>query len=849
MSWREDSFWVAASEAALAAAEVADLVFVPSEFLDLHDRFVPLEYSWGLDTEVRRLAWCCSKDDAHRLAPWMHAWHGERRHCAWSNEVFVVCGNVRWPRRASSASVGHWQAWREKVAIYRGGRSLREPTFRPAPGAHEGSGPKVLVVGASGMGNVGDDLLASVLAELLRRRAGARVWWSNSDVDPLHLKGFQAVVVGGGGLVYASRDGRNETQNLANYLKFGPMCRMLGLPVAMFGVSDQDHAGGIDRDAATREFARTCLPQFERATTRDTDSSALLQSLGVPDVRTGPDLLFGWTARARRAVRAEMPQPVRMAMAGELMDNVFVARGVRDPESLLAKAVSGHNVDLLLMSDDDVSHAQRLKEQLTRAGAMVAIQDLRGRGFDALAYAFSQYRGLITTRFHGLVVAAMCDVPVLALDSEDGKKARLLRAAGCDTACLLASGRAVAEGIERVARAFEGELTAVDAAQVTALSRSISVHTDAIGAFSAPWSSQTGESTGDEDKAAAARQQVAPLPPRPAAVQRYRSADLVHNPGDDGGSVGLCWAASTRETHGFGNLGDSLSAVMVAALSGRRVHHVGFNRPQTKLVAVGSIAHAIRGGEAVIWGSGVSIRGGILAQSVPQTHYDVRAIRGPISARHLRDFGISVPSIYGDPVWLLPSIVDGQVEKRYELGVIPHIQDIDGFGPDARPPSDSLRYLIDSQEAGSVALINTWHEATWDGLLANLRLILSCKRIVSQSFHGVVIAEAFGIPVLNFRQMPSVRNGPLEVSLEKDCATDPRVWEFFRGGRTKSFQMYAQRRDERTDWEGVVRAIDARWEPFHYDAAALVESFPMPLAYDPLSGRPADTSVLCNLQF
>ena len=67
---------------------------------------------------------------------------------------------------------------------------------------------------------------------------------------------------------------------------------------------------------------------------------------------------------------------------------------------------------------------------------------------------------------------------------------------------------------------------------------------------------------------------------------------------------------------------------MVGALSGLPVRHVNFDAPGDKLVAVGSIAHAIRGGRAVLWGPGVSIRGGVLADNVKLTEYDVRALRG-----------------------------------------------------------------------------------------------------------------------------------------------------------------------------------------------------------------------------
>lgn len=853
MSWLNDAFWVAAKEAALAATDEADVVLVPSEFLGLHDKFAPLEYAWGLDPRDQRIAWCCSKDDVHRLAPWVQATEHRSASHAWANEVFVLGAAFAWRQAASAASRRHLPSWRERLADHRAGRSRRAAGFRPGPGA-EGpqslKGPRVLVVGASAMGNVGDDLLADVLGGMLRFDARARVWWSGPDVDPLHLRGFDAIVVGGGGLVYASRDGANESQNLANYLKFGPLAKHLGLPVALVGVSDQDHAHAIEGQALNLRFARRCLADFALASTRDEDSSALLRRLGLARVETGPDLLFAWAARARRAVHAAAPQPARLAMAGEWLGCAPLTQALGQAGHPLHAVLAGQEIDLVLMSDDDVPHAERLRLLLRKVGVTVSVQDIRGRSLDALVHAFSQYRGLLTTRFHGLVMAMLSDLPVVAWDHAEGKKARLLREVGRDD-LLLCPGVSEAVFTQRLAELVARQVTPVHPLAVNRLYGAARVHRVVLRDLLSRWEVTVPEADAAEPVPAEpdSPPAIAPLPPSAAVAQRHRLADLVQRAGDEGGSVGLCWAASTRETLGYGNLGDSLSAVMVSALAGRRVHHLGFNHNGPKLVAVGSIAHAIHGGEAVIWGSGVSIRGGILAQSVPRTRYDVRAIRGPISARHLSDFGIPVPPVYGDPVWLLPSIFHEQVEKRYELGVIPHIQDIAGFGPDARPPEDSIRYQIPPEFQDSVRIINTWHDATWEGIQQTLRLILSCKRIVSQSFHGVVIAEAYGIPVLNFRQMPGLENGLHRISLAEDCTTDPRIWEFFKGGPRPHFDMYAQRRDEASDWAAIMRAVDERWEPFQYDARALVDSFPLPLAYDPLSTRLSDFTHLQGLRF
>jgi polysaccharide pyruvyl transferase WcaK-like protein len=832
-----DSYWLAASEQALRAAEDAECVLVPAEFLHLHPRFMPLEFSWGL-RGIERLAWCCSKDDVDRLAPWLHAAARDPEKCAWSNEVFVVGGTFRWARAADAQSRAHLNAWFERLDAYGNGVRARQSQARPLHEAAEAKPdsahlPRVLLVGASRMGNVGDDLIAAVLGDALRA-SGAELFVSGPDIDPLDVTSYDAVVVGGGGLIYASRDGSNECQNLANYLKFGPIARQFGIPAALVGVGDQDHADGIERLALARQFATEALPGFDCITTRDADSTELLCRLNARSVRTGADPVFGLLERARRCVRSTSNQPQRIALIGELYSYSSIATGIGDGSGPLAAEVREGEFDLLIMSDDDVVHCERMQTALQKAGAAAAIVDLRGRDFGALIFLFASYRAVITTRFHGLVLAAMAHVPVVALDSPYGKKARLLRELGAAD-CLIEDSAAAGSLI----RALRGEFARLPGDSIERVASACDVHLRTLREL--------------VQRVRISKQYGGETQTRATAVDAHVRAHLpetaVSALAADAGTVGLCWAASSRHTQGYANLGDSLSAVVVAALSGLPVRHLNFDEPRTKLVAVGSIGHAIQGGTAVVWGSGVSIRGGVLAQNVPLTCYDIRAIRGTISAQHFRDFGIAVPEVYGDPVWLLPSIFNEPVEKKYELGVIPHIQDIERPHPDARARVDSLRYVIDTAEAGQIALINTWHEPTLEGLLAKIRLIRSCKRIVSQSFHGVVIAEAYGIPVLNFRNLPKTASGLVRIDLNEPCQTDPRIWEFYAGGPRRHFQMYNQRRDERSDWQEIIRCVDAAWEPFDYDPQALIESFPLPLAYDPLRATIPTDSHLRSLAF
>ena len=627
-----DPYWAAAAEAALRALDDADHVLVPAEFLELDPRFAPLEFAWGLEGEAR-LAWCCSKDDVDRVAPWLLDDRLDHSFYRWSNEVFVLGAAFRWRRPADGESKRHLTAWFERVEQYRRGVEARPSKERAVSAA--GGDRRVLVIGASAMGNVGDDLLAAVLAEMLAAE-GADVHLAGPDVDPLRVAAYDAVIVGGGGLIYASRDGLNETQNVANYLKFGPIARRCGVPAALIGVGDQDHAGGVDRNPLTKRFVAAALAQFAHVTARDAQSGDFLARHGAVGPKVGSDLLFRWRERARGAVKPTAVQPGRVAFAGELFRFRTIADGFAKGGPL-AECAEDADVDVLVMSDDDVEHAQRMQQVLTKAGASAAVVDLRDRDFAALVFLFASYSAVITTRFHGLVIAALAEVPVLALDVADGKCARLLRSVDAVRSLVVDGDR---DGVRRIERALAGALEPLPAATLDELARQTAVHETALRALLAH--AETAESNAS---APGSKPAAAPWPAQNA--------------------VPLCWAASSAETNGFANLGDSLSAVMVAALSGRRVRHTSFDDHATKLVAVGSIGHAIKRGTAVVWGAGVSIRGGVLAESVPLTRYDVRAMRGRISAQHYRDFGIPVPDVYRRPG--LASAVDRSRARGEEV--------------------------------------------------------------------------------------------------------------------------------------------------------------------------------------
>ena len=102
-------------------------------------------------------------------------------------------------------------------------------------------------------------------------------------------------------------------------------------------------------------------------------------------------------------------------------------------------------------------------------------------------------------------------------------------------------------------------------------------------------------------------------------------------------------------------------------------------------------------------------------------------MRGPLTRSRLLDVGIDCPPVYGDPALLVPLYYWPEVEKTHDVGiVIRH--------------SEHLWRDLDQDDSVKVIDFGS------SDIETVLREILSCRRIISSSLHGLVIADAYGIP-------------------------------------------------------------------------------------------------------
>jgi pyruvyltransferase len=181
------------------------------------------------------------------------------------------------------------------------------------------------------------------------------------------------------------------------------------------------------------------------------------------------------------------------------------------------------------------------------------------------------------------------------------------------------------------------------------------------------------------------------------------------------------WARTLPIRRRVNNFGDLIGPVIVDEL----LRRCGFaNTGSGRIVTVGSIMHLTRPGD-VVWGTGVNGKEAGLGGA---PDLDIRAVRGPRTRERLLSAGVArVPQVYGDPALLW-----GRFWPRE-------------------------RYLAASAARHAVTVIpnfNDWPRL-WDAdqavdprgdLYALVGRIARSELVVGSSSHGIILAEAFGVP-------------------------------------------------------------------------------------------------------
>ena len=174
------------------------------------------------------------------------------------------------------------------------------------------------------------------------------------------------------------------------------------------------------------------------------------------------------------------------------------------------------------------------------------------------------------------------------------------------------------------------------------------------------------------------------------------------------------------------NFGDALSPLMCERLAGCPV--VFADRWRCDLVALGSLLDRFREWyphpRVHVWGTGF-----IEARPPRRGRFHYHAVRGRLSAGIIQ--GPSIDA-FGDP-GLLVGVLWPELKKtpkRHRVGLVPHYED--RIDPRVVALRNSLPGCVVVDVFGEVMEV--------------LREIAACECIFSSSLHGLVVADAFGVP-------------------------------------------------------------------------------------------------------
>ncbi|WP_417177426.1 polysaccharide pyruvyl transferase family protein [Bacteroides sp.] len=180
------------------------------------------------------------------------------------------------------------------------------------------------------------------------------------------------------------------------------------------------------------------------------------------------------------------------------------------------------------------------------------------------------------------------------------------------------------------------------------------------------------------------------------------------------------------------NFGDELNYYLLCELTEQPISNLidickWGRRGKTDLLFIGSLVEDFTTPDTIIWGSGAICGGNKILRNKPK---EVRAVRGKLTRNYLLNNGVYCPEIYGDPALLCPLIYQSPVEKKYKIGLIPHVDDF--HNPIVKVLEERGVYII------KLADYKKWHDVIDE--------ICQCEIIVSSSLHGLILADAYEIP-------------------------------------------------------------------------------------------------------
>ena len=185
------------------------------------------------------------------------------------------------------------------------------------------------------------------------------------------------------------------------------------------------------------------------------------------------------------------------------------------------------------------------------------------------------------------------------------------------------------------------------------------------------------------------------------------------------------------------NLGDEISPLVLAHVTGREIT-LGSSR-DCDGIAIGSVFNPAMANKhkrekpLFVWGSGTVKPSPC---EIGQMSITISALRGPLTAGNIQgcpDVPFGDPGLFVREIWPGPE----QGAEKSKIGLIPHHSMLNH--PALKPLGKAL---------GDTVIL----DFTNPDIAGTLLALSHCSRIVSSSLHGLIFADAYGIPSLFWKE-------------------------------------------------------------------------------------------------
>jgi pyruvyltransferase len=247
------------------------------------------------------------------------------------------------------------------------------------------------------------------------------------------------------------------------------------------------------------------------------------------------------------------------------------------------------------------------------------------------------------------------------------------------------------------------------------------------------------------------------------------------------------WATEGVVKH---NWGDKLNEWMGRRISGLDVIHradIYPYPPRSIHYWIGShLATGCADPNAVIWGAGC------ISATVPLVGRpkEICAVRGWLSNERLKEAGLPAPGVVGDAALLLPKIYKPErTLERHSLGIIPHCFEWD---------EEFYRNTRDWEDARVIDISG--------GIEEVIEQIVACDRIASSSLHGIICADAYGVPAIWLHASDKPTGDGFKFRDYFSSVGRPDKAPFFVSAKTERSEVEDQFHDYKIDID-----LDALW--------------------------------------